>query len=99
LFEYDRDRWKPGETFQCKLWAVNDNWDAVPGATLRWSISGPGSDLPHGSIPITLAADSVQPVGSAEFSTRTPGEYQLHAELIGANGRRISENIFEFAVQ
>lgn len=99
LFEYDRDRWKPGETFRCALWAVNDRWEDVPGAMLRWRLTGPGSKLPAGSYPASLKADSVVRLGSAEFPVSTPGAYQLRAEIVDSQGRSISENIFEFEVK
>jgi hypothetical protein len=99
LFEYDRDRWKPGETVRCKLWAVNDRWDAVPGVSLRWQVTGPGAGLPQGSTPVSLAADSVAQVTQVEFAAAEPGAYQLRAGIVDAQGRTISENIFEFEVK
>jgi beta-mannosidase len=99
LFEYDRDRWKPGETFRCKLWAVNDRWDPVPGASLRWQVTGPVSALPQGSAPVSLRADSVAPVTQVEFAAAMAGAYQLRAGIVDAQGRTISENIFEFEVK
>jgi beta-mannosidase len=99
LFEYDRDRWKPGETFRCGLWAVNDRWDAVPGAALRWRIRGPAGEAAlSGAFPVSLKPDSVVRLGEAEFRPATPGAYELHAEMLDAQGRHISENIFEFTV-
>lgn len=99
LFEYDRDRWKPGETFRCSLWAVNDRWEAVPGATLRWQVTGPNAGLPQGSFPISLAADSVVRAGLVEFAAAAPGSYRLNAGIVDAQGRTISENVFEFEVR
>ncbi|WP_321473818.1 sugar-binding domain-containing protein [uncultured Paludibaculum sp.] len=94
LFEYDRDKWKPGETVRCGLWAVNDRWTAVPGAKLRWRFEGQ-----RGEYPVSLAADGVLKVGAAEFAApRKPGPYALRAEMVDAGGQVISENVFEFTV-
>jgi beta-mannosidase len=99
LFEYDRDKWKRGEPFRCGLWAVNDRWEPVPGATLRWSLAGPGgAALREGSFPVSLEADSVVKLGAAEFTADRPGPHELRAEMVDSRGRRISENIFEFRV-
>ncbi|MGC4054009.1 MAG: hypothetical protein QM757_33400 [Paludibaculum sp.] len=94
LFEYDRDKWKPGETVRCGLWAVNDRWTAVPGAKLRWRFEGK-----TGEYPVSLAADSVVRLGAAEFAAPAkPGPYELKAEILDTAGKVISENVFEFAV-
>ena len=99
LFQYDRDKWKVGEPFQCGLWAVNDEWEAVPGATLRWAIVGAGGKAVHnGSIPISMAADSAMRVGAAEWTVTQPGSYELRASIVDAKGKRISENVYEFKV-
>ena len=99
LFEYDRDRWRPGETFRCGLWAVNDRWEAVPGASLRWRLVGPaGAARLAGAWAVALAADSVVRAGDAEFQVSVPGAYELRAEIVDAAGKRISENVFEFTV-
>ncbi len=37
--EYDRDRWKTGERFQCGVWAINDQWQAIPESRIRWRIT------------------------------------------------------------
>jgi hypothetical protein len=39
-FEYGRERWRPGETFWCGLWVVNDLAEAFPGARLSWRLEG-----------------------------------------------------------
>jgi beta-mannosidase len=99
IFEYDRDRWKPGETVRCKLWAVNDNWEAVPGAKVTWQVTGPGSGLPQGARPVTLAADGVAAAGEVSFAATAEGAYELRAGIVDAQGKTISENIFEFEVR
>ncbi len=97
LFQYDRDRWRAGETFRCGLWAVNDRWDNVPGASVRWHISSSGgATLLQGTFPAPMEADSAKRLGDVEWVGSAPGHYELHAEVLDAGGARISENVFEF---
>ena len=99
LFEYDRDRWKPGEAFRCGLWAVNDGWDAVPNATVRWKVTDAGGEtLREGQYPVSLASDSVVRLGDVEWKAGAAGAYALRAEFVDAAGRVVSENIYEFHV-
>jgi hypothetical protein len=44
-----------------------------------------------------MASDSVRKVGEAVWTPSAPGAYRLVAEL-GSDGRRLSENVFEFSV-
>jgi hypothetical protein len=100
LFQYDRDIWKQGETFTCGLWAVNDQWEPVPGATLRWAIrNASGATVRGGSIAAPLPADSSERLGTAQWAAGDPGAYQLHAEILDSAGRTISENVYEFEVR
>jgi beta-mannosidase len=100
LFQYDRDKWKTGSVFQCGLWAVNDSWKTVPDARLRWSISAAGSAvaMQSGEFLLTMAPDSSVHAGSAEWTAREPGAYELRASIVDTQGKRISENIYEFNV-
>ncbi len=99
LFEYDRDRWRTGETFRCTLWAVNDLWKPFPGLSLRWKILGPdGTPAAQGAFPVSLEEDSVKPAGPVEWRPQKPGPYRLAAEIVSPDGRQISENIYEFEV-
>jgi beta-mannosidase len=97
--EYDRDTWKAGEGFRCGVWAINDLWEPVPGATVRWRIVDPhGGEKAAGQWPVSMAEDSVQKLGTAEWSTDGKGPHELHAEVHDQNGKIISENVFEFNV-
>jgi beta-mannosidase len=99
LLEYDRDRWKVGEKFQCRLWAVNDLWKALPGLVVRWRIVGAdGARQAEGEFPAALEADSVKPAGVVEWRPMKPGAYRLTAEIGGLDGGRRPENIYEFEV-
>ena len=99
LFEYDRDRWKPGSEFQCGLWAVNDRWQAVPNTTIRWRIVSQ-TDAPQasGEWRCSLPEDSIQKLGEVKWPAGTAGQYELRAEVVAEDGQPISENVFEFSV-
>jgi len=97
--EYDRDRWKPGEVFKCNVWAINDRWEAVPNAQIRWSIHTPGgAETCSGHWPVSMPADSVQTVGTVEWPASGTGHHELHAEVVDSAGQKVSENVFEFEV-
>ncbi len=100
LFQYDRDKWKSGDAFQCTLWAANDRWEAVPNATVRWKIVNAGAQaaLKSGAFPVSLKADSSVKLGAAAWTAAEPGSYELRAEVVDAQGKVISENIYEFDV-
>lgn len=99
LFEYSRDHWKSGEAFECRLWAVNDLWEPLPQARLRWRIVGPaGQEAARGEFPVSVLADSVVPVGLCAWTAGSPGAYQVRAEILRGSGEVVSENIFEFEV-
>lgn len=100
LFQYDRDVWKSGQRFTCGLWAVNDRWEAVNGATVRWRIEDAGGRmLRDGSVPVSMAADSAARVATVEWDAGAAGEYRLRAGVVDAKGQPVSENIYEFAVR
>ena len=95
--EYDRDRWKVGERMRCGIWAVNDDWEELPGAEIRWRIVKPGGmPLQEGVFPASMPADSSRKLGVVEWAGSEPGAYQLRAQVLGPNGHVISENVFEF---
>ena len=97
--EYDRDRWKPGETMRCGIWAINDAWDEVPDATVRWRIvDAAGKQRGSGEWKTAMGPDSAQKLGDAEWKAEEPGAYSLHAEVRGRADELISENLFEFDV-
>jgi beta-mannosidase len=97
--EYDRDTWKAGDTFHCGIWAINDKWEAVPSASVRWRIvDAGGSECGDGQWQLSIPEDSVQRLGTAEWKVAGKGQHALHAEVKDQAGRAISENIFEFEV-
>jgi len=98
-FQYDRDEWKRGDQMRCAIWAINDRWDAVPNATVEWSIvDGADQVQAHGRWPVSMPADSSQRLGEAVWTAGAPGRYRLIAS-VNAQGAAVSENIFEFSVK
>lgn len=99
LFEYDRDRWPEGGEFHCRLWAVNDLWRPFRNLQLRWKIiAADGPVKASGAFPVDLEEDSVKRAGAVEWRALGTGAHRLVAELIGPDGKPISENIYEFEV-
>jgi beta-mannosidase len=97
-FEYDRGVWHPGEEFRCGLWVINDDWREIPGAEVRWHIADQkGATVLEGTFPAAMTADSARKLGDITGRFNQPGGYSLIAELTD-QGRRISENVFEFEV-
>jgi beta-mannosidase len=98
VFDYQQDRWPAGGEVQCGLWAVNDRWEAVPNAAIRWRIAGKDGAVQHsGEVPCALSEDSSQKVADVRWKAGQPGKYELHAQLV-AGGSEVSENVFEFEV-
>jgi hypothetical protein len=99
-FEYDRDLWHTGEEFRCGLWVINDAWREIPGAEVRWRITGPGGRTAfEGKFPAAMASDSARKLGDVNRRFIQAGDYKLIAGVWDAGGKQISENIFEFQVK
>ncbi len=97
--EYDRDTWKDGETFHCNVWAINDRWEPVPNAEIRWEIrTAEGQQTCAGGWSAPMPPDSAERVGTAEWTVGGKGHHVLHAQVLDSAGRQISENIYEFEV-
>ena len=97
--EYDRDKWRAGETVRVGLWAINDKWEPVPNAKIHWRIlDGQGAQKASGEFPADMAEDSTRQVGTAEWVAVGAGHHELHAEALDQAGKPISENVFEFEI-
>jgi beta-mannosidase len=97
--EYDRDHWKPGETVRCNVYAINDRWESIPDAKVSWQIrSAKGNEACAGQWTLSMAQDSVQRLGTAEWIAAGKGPHELRAQILDQNGHQLSENIFEFDV-
>ncbi len=89
--EYDRDRWKPGETVRVGVWAINDRWEDVPGATIEWHIEDPAGRMARaGRIDAPMPAHSAQKVGEVDWIAGEPGSYALRAQVRGTNREPVS---------
>jgi hypothetical protein len=99
-FEYDRDEWARSTDVRCGVWAINDRWDAVPNAVVRWRIvNAAEATQASGQWPVSMPADSSQRLGDVTWKAGQPGRYRLIASVHDAKGASISENIFEFSVK
>jgi beta-mannosidase len=99
-FEYDRDRWKQGETFECGVWAINDRWTAIDGARVRWRVvDGKGGEQARGEWAAAMPPDSARRLGAVRWRTSAPGPHQLRAKVLDSRGEEISENVFEWEVR
>lgn len=97
--EYDRDKWKAGELFGCAVWAINDRWEAIPGAKIQWRIvDSTGTQLATGEWPVSMPEDSVFKVGSINWVASGSGAHEVHAEVRDRGGGLVSENVFTFDV-
>jgi beta-mannosidase len=98
--EFDRDRWKRGETVRCGLWVVNDHWHAIPGASVRWRfVDAGGREHARGERRVDVAADSSLKLEDLAWASPGPGAFELAAEVRGAKGERLSENGYRFVVE
>ena len=98
--EYDRDVWRVGEDFRCGLWIVNDHWYGIPGARIKWKIvDSSGAATSRGELGVNIAEDSSVKLEELQWKAATAGKYELHAEVFSREGKRLSENVYEFEVK
>jgi hypothetical protein len=81
------------------LWVINDEWREIPDAEVRWRVVDSTGRLAfEGKFPAAMAADSGRKLGEVTGQLPRAGDYKLIASVEDAQGKQISENIFEFAV-
>ena len=98
--EYDRDVWRVGEDFHCGLWIINDHWYAIPGARIKWKIvDSTGAAAAGGEVSVNIAEDSSVKLDELRWKAGSAGKYELRAEVFDREGKRLSENIYEFEVR
>jgi beta-mannosidase len=98
--EYDRDVWKLNEELTCGLWVINDHWFAIPDAKIKWRIVDlQGKVYASGERAITIAEDSSTKLEDLKWKAEGAGKYELRAEVFDKDGKRISENLYEFEVR
>ena len=99
-FEYDRDQWRPGETFRCGLWVVNDLAEAFPGARLSWRLEGPaGRVRAKGGQVVDVGPDCVLEAEAVVAHPDVGGRWRLLAELRSFGGNLLTINQLEFVVE
>jgi beta-mannosidase len=97
--EYDREVWKVGEEMRLPLWIINDHWWAIAGAEVRWRIvDSTGANLASDAQTIDIAEDSSVKIGEVFWRASAPGKIELRTEVY-SEGRRLSENVYEFEVK
>ena len=99
-FEYDRQRWRPGETFRCGLWVVNDLAEAFPGARLSWRLEGPDGQIreKNGQV-VDVGPDSVLEAETVLARPDVGGRWRLLAELLSSDGNLLTINQLDFVVE
>jgi beta-mannosidase len=96
--EYDRDVWKRGEEMKAALWAINDTYQTLENAEIRWRILGEqGRTVAEGRLPVSIQPDSSMRVGEVKWPAAHAGDYRLEAAVTWG-GRPVSQNQYEFRV-
>jgi hypothetical protein len=98
--EYDRDVWRVGENFRCGLWIINDHWYAIAGARIKWKIvDTSGAAVAGSELNVNIAEDSSAKLQDLRWKAASAGKYELRAEVFNREGKRLSENLYEFEVK
>jgi hypothetical protein len=98
--EYDRDVWRVGEGFRCGLWIINDHWYAIAGARIKWKvIDSRGAAVAGNELKVNIAEDSSVKLDDVRWKAASAGKYELRAEVFDREGKRLSENLYEFEVK
>ena len=98
--EYDRDVWPLGDTVLCGLWIINDHWYAIPDARIKWAIlDSTGAAATSGELRVNIAEDSSVKLEDLRWKAARVGRYELRAEVFDRDGKRLSENLYEFDVK
>ena len=98
-FAYEQDQWKTGQQMRCGVWAINDSWEALTDTRVVWRIEdGKGVAVLQGEWQTQWKADSAVALGDVKWKAGAAGLYRLVAQVVGAGGKVISENVFEFTV-
>lgn len=70
-----------GREFFCRVWAINDRTEPLPGGRLAWrAVSEEGQELFRGEEPVAVEPDSARPVRELIYPlprTVKPGPYRL----------------------
>jgi beta-mannosidase len=98
--EYDREIWKVGEEFVGGLWIINDHWFSIPRASVKWSIvDANNSVINEGTTSLEIAEDSTTKLEDLKWKPTSPGKFELRTSVFDGEGKRLSENIYQFEVK
>jgi hypothetical protein len=99
-FEYDRERWRPGETFRCGLWVVNDLAKAFSGTELSWRLEGPDGRVraKDGQV-VDVGPDCVLEAEAVLAHPDAGGRWRLLAGLRHFDGNSLTINQLKYAVK
>ncbi len=98
--EYDRDTWRAGEDVRCGLWVINDHWFAIPGARIRWKvINSSGAAVAASELKADIRADSSVKLSDLQWKPASAGKYEIRTEVFDHEGKRLSENLYDFEVK
>lgn len=105
--EWQKTRFKPGDTVKAPLWLINDNYGDMKDTTLCWRLYKAGDKekkpLLTGEMRPNIAGDSAQAVSTAEFRIpegALPGDrWILDASWLDATGKTLSLNAYMFGVE
>lgn len=94
--DYDRRRWMPGETFEGKVWVVNDLYTSFSGCKAKVSFRASGSDDIYVE---DVELGDIGPDSCVEFATvkcKVPGQlgdrFHIEIEMKDSAGAVLSEN-------
>lgn len=85
-------KWQPGQPGQIRLWTVNDRWQAVPGATLNWTVSQGTQTLEKGRRQVDIAADSGVKQVDLTVTPRTAEPLKVKSWINDAQGQTKAKN-------
>ena len=87
-----------GESFPIKLWAINDTWESLSGATLTYALKQGNHTLETAKIPFDLDADASKILTSLDVKPTIPGNYTLIATIQDSQNHSVSRNQYTLAV-
>ncbi|MCK8537651.1 glycoside hydrolase family 2 protein [Yersinia ruckeri] len=93
------EHWIANQIGRIGLWAINDNWQDYPQASLHWRITQNGMVLSAGMQPINLMADSGQKVIELQVIPRSFHEINVTSDIINKQEEILGHNEMQLQVQ
>jgi beta-mannosidase len=99
----DGTRWIYGapDDVTAVFWVINDTLNSYPGARLDITVNAEAGDAPIFEIsrPVDVTPDSSEPIFTLPRLDLVPDNYVLTVTLADAEGRRLGNNTWQFAVR